>query len=456
QNLTWSADGHLTSVTGGKNGDASYLYDADGDLLLQKQAGTTTLYLPDEQLALDTAGTLHGTRYYDLPGGGQAVRTGTGDQYTFQTSDQQGTSLLTLDSTLTKATWRQQTPYGAPRGTAPASWPDNHGFLGQVQDATTGLTNLGARWYDPATGAFASLDPLFQPEDSQQQNGYGYSGGNPTTYSDPAGTTKCDVGICPTPGQDYHGPNWCETHDCSKPGAPYDGDPADDPDQNPHNGLNGHYDPNSYDRYHEWLRHHEEIAREREHQLFLQRLAAERAAARREDMLNRIRQLQNSMSLSHAGCADPISCTLGGMKQDMKNAFAYVGSHFGVNYGACFFACATLTFQDGEFWLSYDNIGNNWGVEKGFEDWGKIPFNFRGSWSVQYTSATPDEGNSDYFQGGAGYGPYVSAMGAKSGPNGKAWGGASIGEGFGYTFGHTHSVKLLSLKKYIHKAWNSW
>ena len=112
---------------------SSYLYDADGDLLLQADPGTTTLYLPDQQIALNTStGATSTTRYYALPGGEQVVRTGTGSNYDYEFSDQHGTSSLELNSTFTSPTWRQFTPFGAPRGTTPSSWPDNRGFLDKV------------------------------------------------------------------------------------------------------------------------------------------------------------------------------------------------------------------------------------------------------------------------------------------------------------------------------------
>ncbi|GLY86076.1 RHS repeat-associated core domain-containing protein [Actinoallomurus iriomotensis] len=191
QSLSWDDSGQLIAVTGSSNG-SSYIYDADGTLLLQKDPGTTTLYLPGEQLALDTtSGQITGTRFYSLPGGGEAIRTGSGTAYSFEIGDQHGTGTLALNSTLTTPTWRQQTPYGAPRGTTTTSWPDNHGFLNKVQDTTTGLTDVGARWYDPDTGTFASLDPLFEATDSQQQAGYNYAGSNPITSSDPTGLNGC-------------------------------------------------------------------------------------------------------------------------------------------------------------------------------------------------------------------------------------------------------------------------
>lgn len=55
-------------------------------------------------------------------------------------------------------TWRQFTPFGAPRGT-PVTWIDPHGFLNKPADPATGLTDLSAREYDPVTGQFISPDP---------------------------------------------------------------------------------------------------------------------------------------------------------------------------------------------------------------------------------------------------------------------------------------------------------
>ncbi len=201
QSLTWNDLGQLTAVTTASAG-SSYLYSPDGNLLEQKDPGTTTLYLPGQQLALNTStNTIATTRFYQLPGGGQAVRTGTGTNYTFELTDQHNTSTLDLSNTLTNPVWRQQTPYGAPRGTAPTNWPDNHGFLNKPQDATTGLTDVGARWYDPTLGRFTSLDPVFEAASPQQQNGYTYAGDNPVTDADPTGLCRVrDDDVCLDPG----------------------------------------------------------------------------------------------------------------------------------------------------------------------------------------------------------------------------------------------------------------
>jgi RHS repeat-associated protein len=98
-------------------------------------------------------------------------------------------------------------PYGNPLGTitttsssgttTPGTWPDTHGFLGKSQDASTGLTDVGARHYDPSIGRFVSVDPVLNTADAQSMNGYTYAGDNPTTGSDPSGlcpVDKCGAG----------------------------------------------------------------------------------------------------------------------------------------------------------------------------------------------------------------------------------------------------------------------
>ncbi|MFG1843979.1 RHS repeat-associated core domain-containing protein [Micromonospora carbonacea] len=192
QTLTWDDAGELASVTGGTDGDSSFLYDADGNLLIQRDPGSTTLYLAGEQITLNT-GTqaLSGIRYHALPSGAVAYRTGSGTAYGFVLPDHQGTPSLYLNNTAQVPTWRQYTPYGAPRG-ATVTAPDNRGFLNQPLNPNTGLTQVGARNYDPTIGRFVSLDPLQDPADPQQWNGYAYANNTPVTSSDPSGLIPDD------------------------------------------------------------------------------------------------------------------------------------------------------------------------------------------------------------------------------------------------------------------------
>ncbi|MFF3851859.1 polymorphic toxin-type HINT domain-containing protein [Micromonospora sp. NPDC002575] len=192
QTLAWDDTGELASVTGGTDGDSSFLYDADGNLLIQRDPGTTTLYLAGEQITLNTGTqTLSGIRYHALPSGAVAYRTGSGTAYGFVLPDHQGTPSVYLNNTAQVPTWRQYTPYGAPRG-ATVTAPDNRGFLNQPLNPNTGLTQVGARNYDPTIGRFVSLDPLQDLADPQQWNGYSYANNTPVTSSDPSGLIPDD------------------------------------------------------------------------------------------------------------------------------------------------------------------------------------------------------------------------------------------------------------------------
>ncbi|WP_433273831.1 polymorphic toxin-type HINT domain-containing protein [Actinosynnema sp. CS-041913] len=186
QQLTWAADGELTKVAEGDK-VTSYVYDADGDRLLRRDPEGTTLYLgTTTELHLDKVGLVTGTRYYEHDETTIAVRTGEG-ALTWLSADHHGTAETSVNAELLTAEHRLHLPYGAERGAAPASWPGERGFVGGTKDASTGLTHLGAREYDPETGRFISVDPVIDEDDPQQLHGYLYANNNPYTYSDPDG-----------------------------------------------------------------------------------------------------------------------------------------------------------------------------------------------------------------------------------------------------------------------------
>ena len=86
---------------------------------------------------------------------------------------------IAIDSATLAVTRRHYDPYGNPIGAAPSSWPGNKGFVGGTTDSATGLTNLGAREYNPATGSFISPDSLLTPYDPQDLNAYAYADRQP-------------------------------------------------------------------------------------------------------------------------------------------------------------------------------------------------------------------------------------------------------------------------------------
>ncbi|MER7037862.1 RHS repeat-associated core domain-containing protein [Streptomyces microflavus] len=214
QSLIWDSEGKLASVTepaaGGKAAiGTDYLYDAAGELLIRRNStadGDTVLYLGTNEIRLTKKGTgttLKGTRYYSAAQQTIAVRTATagvsGTTLTFLAADHHGTSSIAVDAVTMTVVRRFSTPFGAPRGSAPAAWPDDKAFLGKPADVLTGLTHIGAREYDPVIGQFLSVDPLLEIDKAQSLNGYSYAENTPVTLSDPSGqgSISCQRGSCP-------------------------------------------------------------------------------------------------------------------------------------------------------------------------------------------------------------------------------------------------------------------
>ncbi|MGH3158134.1 MAG: RHS repeat-associated core domain-containing protein [Streptosporangiaceae bacterium] len=184
----YNAQGQTASVTNG-SGTSSYTYDANGNLLIQSDPSGSTLYLDNgaEELSYSpSTQTVTGLRFYNAPDGSVIVRSSSG-ALSYEAANQQGTAVAAVNASNLSFTRRYYDPWGNQVGTAPASWPDNRGFLGKPADTSTELDLLGARQYDPVTGSFLSLDPLFEEGDPVQMSGYTYAGENPETDSDPTG-----------------------------------------------------------------------------------------------------------------------------------------------------------------------------------------------------------------------------------------------------------------------------
>ena len=196
--MTWDAEGRLASdKPAGATNATTYLYDPAGNLLARTTGTTTTLFLgPDELIYNGTA--VSGTRYYSEPNGLTIVRQGTTE--TFQSTDAHGTATVAIDANTGTQTRRYLDPFGNPRGIAPTTWAGDKGFVGGTADPTTGLTNLGAREYQPTTGRFLDVDPNFNAANPQSWNGYAYSNNDPTNLSDPSG--KCPRDVCNDVGGD--------------------------------------------------------------------------------------------------------------------------------------------------------------------------------------------------------------------------------------------------------------
>ncbi|MBV2154928.1 RHS repeat-associated core domain-containing protein [Kitasatospora sp. SUK 42] len=193
--LAWNAEGKPTKVSKtGTASDTDYVYDADGNQLVRHSPGKTTLLAGTDELTLNTATqAIANTRSLDGGGGLTFTRVTApvgGGTVVIQAADPHGTNGLQIGTDPAMTVTRRPTdPFGNPRGTQPAAsaWAGTKGFVGGLKDDATGLTSLGARQYDPATGRFISPDPILDPSSPSQWNAYVYSYNDPVNASDPSG-----------------------------------------------------------------------------------------------------------------------------------------------------------------------------------------------------------------------------------------------------------------------------
>ena len=185
QTMTWDPNGKLSGVAGA----ATYVYSADGDQIMESDATdgttTTTLYLPGEQISTDGT-TTTGIRYYSFAGKVIGETTPSTLYWLDGTAQGTMTAAVAAFSESSPVLRRTPTPYGAMLAGA-GTWPDNKGFLGDPAPAATGLVDVGARKFDPATGLFLSVDPILAVSSPQTMTGYTYAADNPITNADPTG-----------------------------------------------------------------------------------------------------------------------------------------------------------------------------------------------------------------------------------------------------------------------------
>jgi RHS repeat-associated protein len=177
------------------DGTAAYTYNGDGLEATKKiGSGTTEQFTwgqttPDAQVPQLLE---DGSTYYIYGPDGTPLEQITGSTPTYYLHDQLGsTRALTNSSGAATGTFTYNSYGGIQASTGTAT--TTLGYAGQYTDPTTGLTYLRARWYDPATGQFTSVDPLQQLTDQP----YTYASDNPINYTDPSGRcgALCVIGV---------------------------------------------------------------------------------------------------------------------------------------------------------------------------------------------------------------------------------------------------------------------
>ncbi len=215
--FTWDLTDHMKTTTSGPT-TTTYTYDGDG---VRQQASTGTaasaktnflwdVNQPDAQLAIERDGTSALLRQYVY--GIRLIRqtVGTPSYYLYNAL---GSVVNTLSATgATQRTWSYE-PYGVVKTSSGSSPANPFLFAGEYQDPT-GLYNLRARQYDPASGRFLSADPV-----ENQGSAYAFAGARPTVMTDPSGMTFAPpsagldaVGFAMSPAS-----SWSDARELSKP-----------------------------------------------------------------------------------------------------------------------------------------------------------------------------------------------------------------------------------------------
>jgi RHS repeat-associated protein len=201
------------------DGDYTYTYSARGTLRTRTGAGLDEQYSFDafdrmasvdgQQYAydgLDRVADRNGIRFtyaglgddvvadgsetYARGPGDELLAIGKGANKRFAISDAHGDVIAKFDPTDTQLpTVNDSTAYD-PFGkkVSSAGETSNLGFQGDWTDPATGKVDMGARWYSPDSGSFASRDSVdYSSGDSILANRYTYGAGAPLDFDDPDG-----------------------------------------------------------------------------------------------------------------------------------------------------------------------------------------------------------------------------------------------------------------------------
>jgi RHS repeat-associated protein len=186
QTYRYDAFGRLDqTVTGGVTTTMAYRGAA---LVAQTRGGVTTRYTHDLALGLpEVLQTDDGTTVTTLIYGRERLATITGATRQWEIQDGLGSVRQQLTDAGAPVATQQYTPWGEP--TTGIAQP--FGFTGELQDATTGLVYLRARWYNPSQGTLLGRDPFEGWSDTPYSlHPYQYGFSDPISRTDPSG--RCD------------------------------------------------------------------------------------------------------------------------------------------------------------------------------------------------------------------------------------------------------------------------
>ena len=169
----------LTSYTRGTT-TATYTYNGDGLRASKTTGGTTTKFVYDTAQGMPLILNDGANSYLYGPGGVPFEQITTAGVASYLHADQLGSIRMITNTTGANAGTASYTAYGTRITTGTTSV---FGYAVQYTDTETGLQWDRARYYDPTTGQFLTVDPLAASTRAR----YSYASGNPITGADPGG-----------------------------------------------------------------------------------------------------------------------------------------------------------------------------------------------------------------------------------------------------------------------------
>jgi RHS repeat-associated protein len=199
----------LTITRGGTT--TSYRYDANGQRIAkQVGAGNTELYLRDDATTLGVF-TISPVNqvisvYYNILAGQRVEGRYDGSAWKYYHADLLGSTRSVVQGTTVLESYDYD-PWGLLMPGRTLGSGTKEKFSAKEQDAESGLEYFGARYYMPALGRWASVDPLGQKH--PQWSPYNYVLDNPEALVDPDGRqvrATQGFGISTIPWQDRQPP----------------------------------------------------------------------------------------------------------------------------------------------------------------------------------------------------------------------------------------------------------
>ena len=188
---TFDLENRLTSVTGVDGDLTSYAYDGHGLRASATSGGVTEAFVWDVAAAYPLLLVDSEFAYIYGAGGVPVAQESSSDgSVDYLHTDEVGSVVATTDASGAVTSEAEYDLFGVVQDVGSAvlcSAVTRFGYAGEYTDPT-GYVYLRARYYDPTTAQFITVDPLVDTTGTP----YGYTGGNPLQFGDPLGLDWLD------------------------------------------------------------------------------------------------------------------------------------------------------------------------------------------------------------------------------------------------------------------------